>query len=50
MSRGIRLNPSTGDLSGTPLVKPGVYKFVVTRRDAGVAAGTRAYYVEIARP
>ncbi|MEO0054357.1 MAG: hypothetical protein RLZZ50_304 [Verrucomicrobiota bacterium] len=50
LPRGLALNPSTGDLSGTPLVKPGVYKFVVTRRDAGVAAGTRVYYIEIARP
>lgn len=50
LPKGLTLNAATGALSGTTLVKPGVYKLVVTRRDSGAAAGTRVYYVEVARP
>ncbi len=49
LPKGLTLNATTGALSGTPTAKPGVYKFVVTRRQSGVVAGTRVYSVEIAR-
>ena len=47
LPKGLVLDAITGDLSGTPIAKPGLYKFAVTMRDAGAVVGTRVYYVEI---
>ena len=45
LPKGLTFN--AGTITGTPTAKPGIYKVVVTIRDAGVVTGTRTYFLSV---
>ncbi|MEN3943514.1 putative Ig domain-containing protein [Prosthecobacter sp. SYSU 5D2] len=50
MPQGLSLNPSTGQLSGTPTSPPGTYAFHVRAGDSNGTMGGRAYTFSVACP
>lgn len=47
LPKGLVINPATGAITGIATAKPGIYKVVVTVRDAGAVTGTRTDYLSV---
>lgn len=47
LPKGLAFNTASGAITGVPTAKPGLYKIVITIRDAGVITGTRTYFLAV---